>query len=406
MVIKSNTICPLPWIHFSTHTNGIMRICCNTENGGHIHKQDGKVWKVNEINDLLQYFNSDDLKNVRKEMLHGKKPSMCNSCYKLEDKGSTSVRKTQLKNYEFDSLIKNTNIATGELSSVDVYSLDFSWGNKCNLKCKMCFPDASNQLIDEWRQLGILKKDDEYFRQLDENWKFENNLAFFDLICGNLKEILVTGGEPLINDDFYKLCKYLIEKGVSKNIILKFHTNLTVTPKKFVDVWKYFKFVLINCSIDATKDTYEYIRYPGKWKIVSENFVELIEYSKTIELKIDVHTVFTPFNAHDTINLIEFFAEYDIFPYFNRIQNPVYTDSRCLPRKFKNKLYSECHEVIKKYENTFRNHWSNEKVNTLKANLDIMISEDLDTELFYNFVDKQDSLRTIKSVNILPWYKK
>lgn len=405
----TSTFCPFPWMHFSANTDSSMRVCCNTDNGGYIHKNDGTRWHLKDITDPLVYYNSKQLKTIRKEMLQGVRPKICNKCYTLEDNGGTSVRKTLLNVYSFDEIVKNTNIETGELSQANVLSIDFSWGNKCNLKCKMCAPSSSDQLLDEFRQMNLISNVS-WHTGINLNWNFADHKNLLEKLAPTVEEILVTGGEPLVNNEFYDFCVFLVEKGYSKKIRLKFHTNLTVTPKKFIDIWKEFAVVRPNISIDAIGDLYEYIRFPGKWNVVSQNIEDLISIADTMDMIIDVHTVFTTFNVHGLPDLIKYFSKFQsnnisAFPYTIWVLSPYYANAQSLPIDVKEKIEYDCLEAVKDFEGKFLDDWSKEKIKLLKANLKLMKEQQLDIDRFYKFVDVQDSLRGIYSKDIIPWYE-
>lgn len=403
-----NTYCPFPWMHFSANTDSSMRICCNTDNGGYIHKNDGTRWYLKDITEPLDYYNSEQYKNIRKEMLQGLRPQICSKCFTIEDQGGISVRNTLIDLYSFDEITKNTDVETGELSSTSILSIDFSWGNKCNLKCKMCAPSSSDQLLDEFRQMNLVKNIS-WHDNINLNWNFSDHRLLFEKLAPTVEEVLVTGGEPLVNNEFYQFCLFLVEKGYSKKIRLKFHTNLTVTPKKFVDIWKEFATVRPNISIDAVGSLYEYIRYPGKWNIVSQNIEDLIVISESMDMIIDVHTVFTTFNVHGIPNLIKYFSKFkskniSAFPYTIWVTSPYYAHAQSLPWDVKLEVEKQCLEAIRHYEDQFLDDWSEKKIELLKANLKLMKEQQLDINKFYDFVEKQDSIRGTYSKDVIPWY--
>jgi molybdenum cofactor biosynthesis enzyme MoaA len=258
----------------SAHLDGEMIVCCNTYDKGNIKQDDGTHWTLKDIDDPLTYFNSNDYKKIRLEMLNGVEPDICKKCYDIERNGGHSIRKNTLNEYDIKELVNKTDTSTGELQELTLNYVHFMWGNKCNLKCKMCGPDASNQLIEEFRAMGMKVADN--VDDINLEWSFESNRPLLEKIAPYISILNVTGGEPLINNDFLDYCNYLTEKGYSKNIRLSFHTNLTVMPGKFVDTWKDFKWVNAKLSIDAIEQDYEYIRYPGKWSIVSKNIQNIL----------------------------------------------------------------------------------------------------------------------------------
>ena len=406
--MTKNTVCAYPWVHMSAHLDGEMIICCNGYDKGNIKQDNGLPWTLKDIEDPLVYFNSNDYKKIRLEMLNGEEPEICKKCYDIERNGGHSIRQNTLNEYNFDELILKTNIDTGELQELTLDYVHFMWGNKCNLKCKMCGPDSSNQLIEEFKAMGMDVGNN--VDTINLEWGFESNRTLLEKIAPHISILNVTGGEPLINNDFLDYCKYLTEQGYSKNIRLAFHTNLTVMPSKFVDTWKDFKWVNAKLSIDAIEEDYEYIRYPGKWNIVSQNIKDLISITDDMpHVSVEVHTVFSSFNAHAIPNLLNYLTAIE-HPRFINFPNtlwvtwPRYADSRCLPINIKKQITDECLAIIENYSGE-KSHQVKNNISNLISNLKTMNESDYGQELFIKFNRMQDQHRLVKTENTIKWYK-
>jgi MoaA/NifB/PqqE/SkfB family radical SAM enzyme len=407
---NNNVLCAYPWMHFAAHLDGEMILCCNTYTKGTIFRDDGTPWNIDNIANIKDYFNSEQYNQIRLQMLQGEKPNICNSCYDIEKNGGTSERQNSYKLIEnLESVVNNTDSETGKIKEIDVKSVHLMWGNKCNLKCKMCHPYASNQLIEEFIKMDKIPNDNK-FEELNLHWDFKKNENILKELSPYIHILNVTGGEPLINNDFISYCRYLIDTGHSKNIILSFHTNLTVVPKKFLPIWKEFKYVVVKISIDAIEDDYEYIRYPGKWSVVSKNIKEILEISKELDnLSIEVHSVFSSFNAHAIPKLVDYFSKFAYkkfinFPNFIPVHNPDYADAQLIPKYYKTIIEQQITESINKIVSNHNQIQKN--ILTLKSNISRMFEKDLDLLPFYNFNKEQDKLRTIKTKDIVPWYNR
>jgi len=276
----------------------------------------------------------------------------------------------------------------------------------------MCHPIASNQLIDEFLKMNFISSTTE-FDEINLGWDFEKNRKILEDISPYIRMLNVTGGEPLINNDFLNYCKYLIDQDHAKNIHLAFHTNLTVLPGKCVELWSNFKSVTVKISIDAVGDDYEYIRYPGKWSIVDRNIKELANISKELpNIGVETHAVFSAFNAHGIPALIEYMSQFDSktfnsFPNTIQIHQPTYATPQCIPKDIKNKIYIDCMSAADKFKTAFehKNMFVSSLAN-LNANLNYMLEKDIDPDIFYNFIKIQDPLRTIDGKDIITWHKK
>jgi pyruvate-formate lyase-activating enzyme len=410
--MNNSTICAYPWVHMATAIDGKMIICCNTYEQGSILKDDGSPWKLKDITIPLTYFNSNHFKQIRLEMLRGEKPKICQRCYDIESSGGSSVRLVTHNEHNLQTLIDNTNTDTGELEAIQLASVHFMWGNKCNLKCKMCHPYASNQITQEFLKMNLISSSTE-FDEINLGWDFEKNKKVLEEISPYIRILNVTGGEPLINNDFLNYCQHLIDNKYAKDINLSFHTNLTVLPEKFVKLWNKFKSVTVKISIDAIGNDYEYIRYPGKWSIVDKNIKELANISKEFSnIGMETHTVFSSFNAHAIPDLIEYMSQFDLprvhsFPNTIQIHNPVYANPQCIPADIKNKIYLDCMFTVDKFKTAFKNQDTlKNSIENLNANLKYMLEKDISSENFYKFVELQDQFRTIDGKNVIPWYNK
>lgn len=335
--VNLKTLCPLPWLHLSSHLDSTMRICCNTDNGGLILDNDGAPILLENLENISEYFNLNHYKKTRKQMIQGQRPSQCEKCYKVEDNDGLSVRQSYLKKYsqrpDFDKYILETK-NDGSISP-RTQSLDFSLSNKCNLKCIMCSPDASYLIKPDWQALNI-----PYSIELTEgahtNWK--NNPALPKLIpeiAEHLEDFLTTGGEPFLNTEHFKTLELLVESGHSSNINLIYHTNCTVKNEKLFLIWNSFKSVHVHFSIDAIGTLNEYIRKNTKWKDVEENVKLILAHPKTI---CEVHTtiqVLNIFNLPELYQWIGSFPEMPNLPFHIWMDSPEWLKLDILPKPLK-----------------------------------------------------------------------
>jgi MoaA/NifB/PqqE/SkfB family radical SAM enzyme len=411
----SKTYCPLPWNHFSTHTDGIMRVCCNSTSAGRLTNNDGTFATIDKIENISDFYNIDHLKDIRKKMLSGERTSECNYCYAIEDNGGISVRQSFAKSWPIESFLNSTDPDTGEINDVKINYLDLSWSNKCNLQCKMCTPAASDQLIAESKIIHDNKAWLEW--DFKQRWDYKKIKDILEkTVTENLNQILVTGGEPLINNDFYEFCNMLISTGLSKQIDMSIHTNLTVTPKKWFNIWKYFKSMTIKVSIDAVEEMYEYVRYPGKWKILKQNIEDTIEFSKTVNgIGIEFHTVLSIFNTEKFTDLLDYISSLQggrvvNVPHINYVYDPSYASPSNLPTEYKLKVHLEIMSWINNNKERFQNNKvCMGKIAVLESALNILINSTVSDgrkQYSYNIIKKMDNYRKHNTELFLPWMGK
>ena len=253
MSSKSNTFCILPWMHVATNSSGNYRVCCNSTPGENfITDENGATYKIYK-NSPDEIWNTEVYKNLRKDLLNGKMPKMCVRCWREEATGIKSAREGFNESYK--DHIEEAIASTKEDGSAPVKGVyvDLRLGNLCNLKCRMCNPWASNQWVEEWNSKtsydGSTIDQQERDRLTHMNWPtnektWENLMPIIDTV----EEIYLTGGEPTLALEQYKLFDRCIELNKAKDIILKYNTNLTNIPPKMIEYWKHFKNCLLYTS--------------------------------------------------------------------------------------------------------------------------------------------------------------
>jgi len=376
-----NTFCILPWMHLATNASGNLRVCCNSTPGKNfITKPDGKPYKVYK-DDLQEAWNSEVYTNIRKQMLNGERPDMCQRCFREEDAGVRSARQAWNDKWQQENNYT-------EKAPFDVKYVDIRLGNLCNLKCRMCNPYASNQWVKEWALVEDALEPSEYERLSKMDWP-ENEKTWENLfsIANTVEEIYLTGGEPTIIKEQHKLLDYYIDNGTAHKIKLKYNTNLTNVPQHLIDKWSEFKQIQLNCSIDATDDLDRYIRYPSNWKKIVENFETIRQLPNA---NIEIHCTVQMYNILRLDKLIDWAEPYGHKIYFNILNHPEYLNIRCLPKELK----TQANIMLCRYKHL-------EKVQGI---IDYMYAEDWSDKLpqFYEYTAQLDKSRNENLFDILP----
>jgi hypothetical protein len=97
----------------------------------------------------------------------------------------------------------------------------------------------------------------------------------------------------------------LIEAGHAKDIWLEYDTNCSAINDKIAKRWFHFKKVHIRGSMDAIKDQYEIIRYPGNWNKFQKNVEKLKQYEKDSNGSIKLLALTTCFQISTIYSIIE-----------------------------------------------------------------------------------------------------
>jgi MoaA/NifB/PqqE/SkfB family radical SAM enzyme len=287
-----NNFCVLPFNSVSIPATGELRPCCSGGATSYHVKMD-KI-SVDEI------INHKGARALRSNFLKDKKDSICNRCWDIEAMGNRSFRHVSNddKNYGVNSVIPIKMDTTVEFE--DIQYLDITLGNKCNLACRMCNATSSSLLAKQFKEFKMYKGNE----FIDFSRSTKDKILELINKSTNLNTIYMLGGEPLINDFHDEIVDLLLKTNRAKDIILHYSTNLQIDVEKYLNLWSKFKLIDLNISIDGTHETYEYIRWPGKWEKLYSNLMRACEYSKEANFRPVIATTVQNLNAHNIYNLL------------------------------------------------------------------------------------------------------
>ena len=287
--INPDTFCILPFIHVSTLPQGEVKLCCrgqppkNIVDGYDTYNGNPHV-QFNDF-DLEEYWNSDYMNGVRKNLIEGRRISQCKNCWKMEDQNILSLRHNRLidskgKTKHYDAVKSFTD--TGSVP-FDIPIIELKLSNLCNFKCRMCWPKDSSLWATDWEKVEQFYDDEtrEYINNVAEvagNKRlynmFETNKRFVDklLVClENVEEIEFAGGEPLLDPIHYRVLSNIKHP---ERVTLKYSTNLHqlgLGEHDVIELWKRFAGVKITISIDGDRELNARIRRNSDWDILKAN---------------------------------------------------------------------------------------------------------------------------------------
>ena len=154
----------------------------------------------------------------------------------------------------------------------------------------------------------------------------------------NLKLI---GGEPLVMKNYYKLLQAIVDSGHSKDIILKYQTNMSVLTHgkyTFLDYVDKFELFEITVSLDGIGKANDYIRRRGDWEQIKENIKTLYKYPN---VKLNVNGAISFLSVLRFHELIKWFDDNNhMFTQINwsNIRYPLKLRASVLPEKIKQDL--------------------------------------------------------------------
>lgn len=373
-------------------------------------------------------------KDQMQKMLDGERPSECDYCWKSEDAGRISDRiyksSSSWAKINFDSVLKN------RTDDVNPAYVEISFSNVCNFKCAYCSPDLSSQWFDEIKIHGAYPTSNNYnnFEWLERIGKIpikhnEHNpyveafWKWWPELYRDLHTLRLTGGEPLLSKDAWKMLEY-IEENPNENLVFAINTNLCVPDelikklvekiKKISTESKEFQFFT---SGEALGRPSEYIRYGldfEKWKYNLEYVLDNTDVIVAIMTTVNLTSVttYTDFIRY----ILDLRGRYNQNADFNKVQfmtnflrYPEFLSLNILDQKTKDKFSSDVENLISE-----RGTWNGlgtlmfSEVDQLRRMVNFMNSPIEENRLkllrkdFALFIDEYDARRKLNFVDTFP----
>lgn len=235
-------------------------------------------------------------KAVRKQMMEGVRPKECEYCWKIEDLGKDKVSDRVYKSVIYtDEELKDAKETMGYTEDVDLKTLEIAFDGNCNFGCSYCNASFSTTWQKDIKKYGAYQNlvsdgaaafqhdgshSMPYGRKNEGNpyieafWKWwEAELQF------SLRELRVTGGEPSMSPDFWKLMDWWKENPDCK---VPFAVNSNLGQKKklldaLIESSHNFKDFTIYTSCEAVGLQAEYIRFGLEWDVWLKNMYRVNE---------------------------------------------------------------------------------------------------------------------------------
>jgi radical SAM protein with 4Fe4S-binding SPASM domain len=399
-----NSFCSSPWFHVKLNSDGNYERCRWMRDQSPMHN-------VRDTT-IMEYYNSEQMKQFRQSMLEGSSPAECQDCYYQEQHGKLSGRQRQL----LKSAVTSSNFELGLRSSphwdhfaysqdnagaADYYPVDLQidLGSVCNSACIMCTPASSTRLAVDYVRLHTSVPDLFAPPKTLADWTRDpvvvDRLVAELLEIKNLRYIHFLGGETLYNEAFYTICERLIDADKADNIIIGTTTNGTIFNLRLHRLIPHFKQFHLGISIESVTKLNDYIRYPSNIEqvlAVIDQFIELRNAVPNLILSMRV----TPnvFTISEFDSMAEYLIKHGVIAEScNLLSDPECLRIELLPDDIRAETVERLEQVIAKHNLT-----ATGVVNVRDPNQVNQVTADTIIE-YYNFVknytvpDNVDELR-------------
>ena len=324
----SKTFCIAKWLQvtLNLHT-GSNASCCLTPSSR---------FSIDGVKENLNYFhNTEENKKDRKDLLDGKKIKNCNFCWNQESAGNALNSERVYKSASpwshkyLDEVLE----AKGEKDIEPTY-LEVSFSSKCNLRCIYCNPQTSTGIYKEIERFGPytdsighhdireIQKQFDYSENEQSNPYIAPFFDWFEKIANRLEVIRITGGEPLLSENLFKLLESFI-LNPRPHLMIEINSNLSL-PESIVDRLittiemipeSHYKGLKIISSIDTGFKEAQYIRNGLKTELLQKNVEKLLVKIPKMELRFTVtYSLFSVFNFSELLSyVLELKREYKTY---------------------------------------------------------------------------------------------
>ncbi|PIK14023.1 twitch domain-containing radical SAM protein [Halobacteriovorax sp. JY17] len=235
--------------------------------------------------------NTKEKKEQRRQMLDGERPKGCEYCWTLEDLGDDVVSDRVYKSIIYDDMEILGLKELGSQKDIDLKTLEISFDRNCNFACSYCNSSFSSRWAQEMRQKGpfvnLIHGDTKAFNHnADKDFKWENEeqnpvlgafWRWWPRLSKSLQELRVTGGEPLLSQQFWKLLQKIIDE--KPNFSFATNSNLGVPEtliNKLIEHSKKIEGFDLYTSCETIGEHAEYIRDGLKYDYFCRNVEKMI----------------------------------------------------------------------------------------------------------------------------------
>ena len=286
---KSASFCAAKWYNATIWLGSGMSTSCHHPPA---HKIDAEAIRTNPS----AIHNTVEKKIDRLNMQLGNRPKGCEYCWKIEDMGRNAVsdRVYKSKIYPIEAL--NEAYTQPHQEDVNLRTLEIAFDRTCQFACSYCNPAFSSTWVRDIQRNGAYESlvsdgrnhfthshdSSQLYRFGEVNPYTEAFFRWWETdLHKTLQELRVTGGEPLMSGETWKLLDWFKENRGRSTTKLAINSNLGMDSTKlreFIEKVEDIPHLEIYTSMEAVDGQAEYIRDGLDYQQWINNVQELLKH--------------------------------------------------------------------------------------------------------------------------------
>ena len=291
---KSSSFCGAKWYNATIWLGSGMTTSCH-------HPPAHRVPDEVATNPKLLH-NTPEKKQDRDMMQRGERPKGCEYCWKIEDmeRDAISDRVYKSKIYPIEALNEAYNTPSDQ--DVDLRTLEIAFDRTCQFACSYCNPAFSSTWVNDIRKNGpyteLVSDGRNHFTHTHDSaqlYKFGEINPYVEAfhkwwesdLHRTLQELRITGGEPLMSGETWKLIEWFKTNKGKSNTRLAINSNLGTD----VDIDRLLNSIDgVNIDLYTSNESVslqaEYIRDGLVWDDWANNVERLLDSGKIRRLHV------------------------------------------------------------------------------------------------------------------------
>jgi organic radical activating enzyme len=236
--------------------------------------------------------NTDQKKDDRRKMQAGERPAGCEYCWKIEDMGRDAVSDRVYKSKIYPITALKEAYETPAEADVNLRTLEIAFDRTCQFACSYCNPAFSSTWVKDIRNngpyTGLVSDGRNHFTHTHDSsqlYKFGEANPYVEAfhtwwetdLHQTLQELRITGGEPLMSGETWKLLDWFKNNRGKSTTRLAINSNLgaDVDIDRLIESVRGLEFDLYT-SNEAYAAQAEYIRDGLNWNAWTRNMNKII----------------------------------------------------------------------------------------------------------------------------------